>query len=87
MSAPRSKDMTLQDLTQEYGSDTTAQAGTPPQPSELKLTEAELNGARLTPTCIVRDLIYADVAALPAPGGTGKTTLKLYEMVRIGLRA
>lgn len=58
----------------------------PPQPSELKLTEEELNGARLTPTCIVRDLIYADVAAFPGPGGTGKTTLKLYEHVCIALK-
>jgi RecA-family ATPase len=45
----------------------------------------ELRGARLAPDCIVESYLYADVAVLVAPGGTGKTTLELYEAVHIAL--
>lgn len=45
----------------------------------------EWMAARLTPSCIVESLLYADVAALIAPGGTGKTTLILYMLVHIVL--
>lgn len=41
----------------------------------------ELNLARLTPRTIVPDLLYADVRTLNASGGTGKTTVALYEAV------
>jgi hypothetical protein len=58
----------------------------PPPLSTLAFSEAELASARLTPTCIVRDYLYTDVAALVAPGGTGKTTLLVYEAIQIALR-
>lgn len=57
----------------------------PPAVSELAISTKELNHARLTPKCIVRDYLFADVATLSAPGGTGKTTLVLYELVCISL--
>lgn len=41
--------------------------------------------ARHAPDCIVNDLLYADVAALIAPGGTGKTTLILSLAVSVVL--
>lgn len=49
------------------------------------VTPGELTSARLTPPCIVENYLYADVAVLAAPGGTGKTTLMLYEAVHIAL--
>lgn len=54
-----------------------------PARGNLEITEAEWSGSKLTPRCIVRDYIYADVAVLAAPGGTGKTTIKLYELIHI----
>lgn len=48
-------------------------------------TEEELAEASLTPTCIVRDYLYADVAVLAAAGGTGKTTCLIYESICIAL--
>lgn len=44
-----------------------------------------MRAARLNPRCIVENLIYADLALYNAEGGTGKTTLKLYEAVHIAL--
>lgn len=41
--------------------------------------------ARATPDCIVENYLYADVALLNAPGGTGKTTLILKESIHIAL--
>lgn len=41
----------------------------------------ELGSARLTPRVIVPSYIYADVRNLIAAGGTGKTTVKLFEAV------
>ena len=52
---------------------------------DLRITEDEMQAARITPTCIVDDYLYADVGTLAAPGGTGKTTLVLYEMINIAL--
>jgi RecA-family ATPase len=49
------------------------------------ITEAEFATAQLTPTCIVENYLFADVAVVIAPGGTGKTTLTLYEAVCIAL--
>jgi hypothetical protein len=49
------------------------------------ISDLELEHARLTPRCIVEHYLYADVALLVAPGGTGKTTLVLYELVHIAL--
>lgn len=45
----------------------------------------EWRDARLTPDCIVQDYLYADVGVLVAPGGTGKTTIILFEAVHIVL--
>jgi RecA-family ATPase len=45
----------------------------------------EWTSAQLSPPCIVDGYLYADVALLIAPGGTGKTTLLLYEAVHIVL--
>lgn len=53
------------------------QRGGWPRPTPIAM--AELMSARLTPTCIVEQYLYADVALLPAPGGAGKSTLMLYE--------
>ena len=44
-----------------------------------------LDAARLHPRCIVENLLYADLALVNAEGGTGKTTLLLYEAVHIAL--
>lgn len=39
----------------------------------------------LHPECIVENYLYADLALLAAPGGTGKTTVVLWEMAHIVL--
>ncbi|UZR29777.1 AAA family ATPase [Methylococcus mesophilus] len=57
----------------------------PPPPEALRLTEEEISAATLSPRCIVQDYLYADVATLIAPGGTGKTTILLHEAVSIAL--
>jgi hypothetical protein len=51
----------------------------------LRIDHAELGTARLTPTCVVESYLYADVAVLAGPGGTGKTTLALWEAAHIAL--
>src|SRR5918996_3800924 len=56
-----------------------------PELAALVLTEEEMNSARLTPRVIVDEYLYADVALLNAAGGTGKTTLILYEAVHVAL--
>lgn len=48
-------------------------------------TEDELDQAQLTPMCIVKNYLYADLATQCAPGGTGKTTLTIYEAIHIAL--
>ncbi len=53
----------------------------PPAFHDLRLSEDELNAAQLAPRCFIKDYLYADVATLIAPGGTGKTTLQIYEAV------
>ena len=57
----------------------------PPPPAEMVISRAELLRASLSPRCIVRDYLFADVATIAAPGGTGKTTQLLYEMICIAL--
>ncbi len=47
--------------------------------------ENELQAARLHPKCIVENYLYADLALVAAAGGTGKTTLLLYEAACIAL--
>lgn len=49
------------------------------------ITGEEWGRARLAPDCIVENQLYADVALLIAPGGTGKTTFELYESICIAL--
>jgi RecA-family ATPase len=58
---------------------------TVPDRQALRITSGELSGAKLNPRCIVQDFLYADVAVLSAPGGTGKTTLTIYEAIHIVL--
>ena len=59
----------------------------PPIPplAELRIGPDELAIARITPPCIVESYLYRDVATFPGPGGTGKTTLFLFESVHIVL--
>ena len=56
-----------------------------PTVESLSISEIEWDGATLTPDCIVENYLYADVGVLSAPGGTGKTTLWLWEAVHIVL--
>lgn len=51
----------------------------------LAFTLDEIGRASLTPRCIVREYLYADVAGLISPGGVGKTTMLLREAVSIVL--
>ena len=56
-----------------------------PSRKSLESTEQEMDAARLTPTCFVENLAFADVAVLQAPGSTGKTTLVIYEAICMAL--
>lgn len=51
----------------------------------LEIGEDQWNAACTAPRCIVEDYLYADVAVKAAPGGAGKTTLELFEMIHITL--
>jgi RecA-family ATPase len=64
---------------------TAAAADDVPDRAALTPTDDEIAAASLTPRCIVEHYLYADVAQLVAPGGTGKTTLLLYEAACIAL--
>jgi RecA-family ATPase len=57
----------------------------PPARESMIITPFELAVARLTPPCIVKNYLFCDVGVMVAPGGTGKTTLILYEMACIAL--
>lgn len=61
------------------------QAKVPDFAAPEPISTSEWQVARATPDCIVEDLFYADVALLIAPGGIGKTTLKLFEAIHIVL--
>lgn len=82
---------TTQNQQESAGDAAGVQEGKAAEPSkfpprcELEITEDEWCGARTTPTCIVENYLYADVGVLTAPGGSGKTTLQLYEIVHIVL--
>ena len=55
-------------------------------PKELLfISNEEWNQSKLTPDCIVEDYLFSDVGTYSAPGGTGKTTLCLYEYIHIVL--
>lgn len=45
----------------------------------------ELNTARTSPDCIVKDFLYSDVGCIVAQGGTGKTTLVIMFAIHIVL--
>lgn len=57
----------------------------PPDFRQLAATPEERRMARTHPRCIVHHYLYADLALLSAPGGTGKTTLILWECIHIVL--
>lgn len=56
-----------------------------PSRESLVIKPDEFISAELTPPCIVQNYLFCDVGSIVAPGGTGKTTLMLYEMVHIVL--
>jgi len=58
----------------------------PPSKAEMTPVAGEISSARLTPTCFVKNYIYADVATWAAPGGTGKTTISIYEAICLALK-
>lgn len=51
----------------------------------IPITADELSRASLSPRVIVPNLLYADVRTRIAPGGVGKTTLAIFEAVRLAL--
>ncbi|MEA3641516.1 MAG: DnaB-like helicase N-terminal domain-containing protein, partial [Lamprobacter sp.] len=57
----------------------------PPSRRVLVPSDVEIARATLAPRCIVDRYLYADVAQVVAPGGTGKTTMLLYEAAMIAL--
>ena len=57
-----------------------------PSRKDLEISFDEWVTSPLAPTCIVEHYLYSDVAALVAPGGTGKTTTQLYEANHIVLQ-
>lgn len=54
-------------------------------PPFTPISEGELQVANLHPKCIVENYLYADLALMAAAGGTGKTTLLIYEAICIAL--
>lgn len=58
---------------------------TPPWNLPNPITPEELASARPTPPCIVENLLFADVATLIAPGGMGKTTFELFQVIHVVL--
>lgn len=50
------------------------------------IPQDEWDNAHATPDCIVQNYLYADVGVLLAAGGTGKTTLVLFEAIHIVLK-
>jgi len=49
------------------------------------INQEELRKARLTPRCVLPELLYADVRTRISAGGTGKTTVALFEAVTLAL--
>lgn len=54
-------------------------------PSIAPPTLAELDAMELTPRCLLPDMLFADVRCRIAAGGTGKTTVMLYEAAMLAL--
>ena len=61
------------------------QAKVPDFATPEPISPDEWSNARLTPDCIVKNYLFADVAVFIAVGGMGKTTLKLFEAIHIAL--
>jgi RecA-family ATPase len=66
------------------GSDTPSYPPIPPRGSLIARLDQRTTD-RLTPKRVVQDYLFADVALLIGPGGTGKTALALWEAVHIVL--
>ncbi len=56
-----------------------------PTRADLLAGEQEILDASLSPKCYIENHTYADVGVMAAPGGTGKTTIILYEMISLAL--
>jgi len=57
-----------------------------PYPLANAITDDEWERSRAAPFCIVQGWFYEDVGVFIAPGGTGKTTLVLFEAIHIVLK-
>lgn len=55
----------------------------PPALNTLMASAEERDNAKLAPRCIVESLFFADVALLSAAGGTGKTSVAIWEAVHV----
>ncbi len=64
--------------------DRVAQA-TSPVKLDADITEDEWNTARARPRAVIDRWFYEDVGVFVAPGGTGKTTLLLFQMIHLVL--
>ncbi len=56
-----------------------------PSANFAPISPDEMTRARLTPRVIVPDLLYADVRIRNAAGGTGKTTMALFEAATVAM--
>lgn len=54
-------------------------------PAPEPITANEWHDARPSPDCIAENYLFADVAVFIAPGGMGKTTLKLFEAIHFAI--
>jgi RecA-family ATPase len=70
---------------QKFSPDLDSPANSVPAREDLYASLDEMRLASLAPRCIVKDYLYADVAQVTAPGGTGKTTQMIYESICIAL--
>ena len=81
--APDHEIAALFDAVRAIGAGDSSDKTAPPPFRPLNLDA--MTAARLHPRCIVENLLYADLAVVNAEGGTGKTTLLLYEAIHIAL--
>ncbi len=81
--APDHEIAALFDAVRAIGAGDSSDKTAPPTFRPLNLDA--MTAARLHPRCIVENLLYADLAVVNAEGGTGKTTLLLYEAIHIAL--
>ena len=68
----------------EAAVDSTAQNPLPALEAQQRAL-GDLDALALHPRCVVENYLYADAGALVAPGGTGKTTLFLFEAIHVAL--